>query len=368
MTWTAVRALAWLLAVSLVAVVTLPSAPVGYAAVGDTGTSSGSGSDVFATMGEGLYRDTIGRVSWGTHRAPLAGGVTQRVVSWAEVAATQRVEVTCTMAPGSGQKIRVPGGTYASDGFAAAATATVAYPLSGLVVGDDESTSSGESVELAPTPAGSTWRVLDGFNPTSSTAPAYRVNRGSVSNRLQVTSRVHAGRVTSPALRWGWPRVRRRSPSRCHPVPGAKPWHSASPSAWTTRTPRRRTVPGELAIALAPVDEDGVTYVTIAYELPASMTTGNRAVVPLRQAAFDVRVEIRAAEPVGGSGGSDGSDGSGFESRRAHPSRCGVPATARPHRRRRGRPDPRRDRRRPGVGRCAAPRGVRGAHVTSVTL
>lgn len=211
--------LAVVLGLGLVPTLGVVVATPAAAAVGDLGTSTGSGSALMADDGAGRYRDRVVWVNWGAAGATLAGGYrecvffifctdvpgTTEVTTSQEVGANVRLEVTCTMTRGQNQNVVVyRPGTYVSDGLprlygtsggqalvsafaipadnadrtvrvgCEAALATYsgasfsgtrtaqAIPLAGLVLADAESTNATESLTATGTTA-TTWRVVDRY-------------------------------------------------------------------------------------------------------------------------------------------------------------------------------------------------------------
>ncbi len=215
-------------------VVALPSAPA-ESAIGDFGTSTGSGSAVVANAGDGRYKDRIVWTNWGTAGSSLTG---KSVTTWQQVGATTRVEVTCTLSNISGGTLNVyRPGTWAPDGFTrlyrtsdatnnlvsgigitdngdvvsfrvvcgtanlvtytdttfTTAASTDAISLAGIVIADAEATNGSEYVYATPTTTGATWRVIDAYAGTCSSTYQGRVV--AASNQLQLTS---SGECSSP--------------------------------------------------------------------------------------------------------------------------------------------------------------------------
>gem|GEM_PF-6391514 len=209
------------LALATATLVALPTSPA-QSAVGDSGSTSGAA--VFATDGDGRYKDRIGWISWGAHGANIPAGAA--VTNWHQTGVTERLEVTCTIESRTGT-IRAyrPGdwandgltrlyrrgatnthvtgigtvnqgdsrgfrisctarlATYASSAFTGSPTATTTVPLAGLVMADAESTNSTETSYAQPVQAsGTSWHIIDRYAGTCGST--YRGIRVDSSNRL----------------------------------------------------------------------------------------------------------------------------------------------------------------------------------------
>lgn len=207
------------LALGLVPLVDIVTAPPASAVVGDVKSSANAGAAVVATSGAGLYKDRIVWVNWGQDRATLNAPAdscspsdrenclrTTAVTTTHELSARDRLEVVCTMFRGNGQTVEVyrPGtwnadgmphlygtgtgtsntlitgfrapldtyrdvtvqcsaelATYGANGYTGTRAAQ-AVQLAGLVVADPESTKENESITFTgATPT--TWRIIDRY-------------------------------------------------------------------------------------------------------------------------------------------------------------------------------------------------------------